>query len=136
MNRKVFLALLSLGLIFPQAGCYAMEQKKQVEEPAESAYIYDFGKVKEGQILKHDFVLKNESKKILKIRQVSTSCGCTASQAQKKELLPGESTKIEVKFHTKGYSGPTKQYVYVHTDNFDNPVIQFTITADVIKGGK
>jgi hypothetical protein len=48
-------------------------------------------------------------------------------------LPPKESTLLEVKFNSKGYSGPTQQYIYVHTDNLDNPVLKFTIKAEVIK---
>jgi hypothetical protein len=64
---------------------------------------------------------------------MNTSCGCTGSMAEKTSLLPGETTLIEVKFNTKGYSGRAQQYVYIHTDNLDNPVLKYIIKAEVIK---
>ncbi len=96
---------------------------------------WDFGKVKQGQILKHDFVFKNETGSILKITGVNTSCGCTVSQADKKSLNPGESTTISVSFKSEGYLGEVKQFVYVNTDNADLPIIKFVIKAEVLKGG-
>ncbi|MFH0790249.1 MAG: DUF1573 domain-containing protein [Candidatus Omnitrophota bacterium] len=100
----------------------------------DNARVWDFGKAKAGVILEHVFLLKNESaEKTLNINDLTTSCGCTVSEAAKKTLLPGETAEIEVKFNTKGYVGQTKQFIIVTTDNLDNSVIQFIIKADVEK---
>jgi hypothetical protein len=100
---------------------------------AEDSYIWDFGQVKQGEIASHDFTLKNDSGKTLNVTNVSTSCGCTASAIEKKVLAPGESAKISVKFNSKGYNGPVQQFVYASTDKSLDPIIKFTIKADVIK---
>ncbi len=135
---RVFLILLFLS--FPLQGCYSQNQEKitsqaEITGQTEIAdpYSWDFGQAKEGEVLKHTFVLKNESEKTLTIKDVNTSCGCTASKVEKKILLPGESTEIEVQFNSKGYSGLTQQYVYVHTDSLDKPILRFIIKAEVIK---
>jgi hypothetical protein len=94
---------------------------------------WDFGQAKQGAILKHDFILKNETNDIMAINSIHTSCGCTASQAGKKSLLPQESTTISVTFNSKGYAGLVQQFVYVNTDNADLPIIKFTIKAQVVK---
>lgn len=104
----------------------------EVNSP-EDNLSWDFGRVKEGVIVKHSFIFKNESKNILNIKEVNTSCGCMVSKVKKKRLAQGESTAIEVSFNTKGYFGATQQYIYVHTDNLDNPVVRFIIKADVVK---
>lgn len=124
---KVFLSVLILSFSFNLSQCYAVEEK------AGDSYAWDFGRVKEGQVLKHNFILKNEFKTALNIKDVNTSCGCMVSKVKKKTLLPGEDTLIEVRFNTKGYSGAVKQYIYVHTDNLDNPVIRYIIKADILK---
>jgi len=149
--------LLVLFLSFLQVGCYSQnqknltfkEKKESREKETSDSYTWDFGRVKEGEVLRHNFRLKNDSGKTMNIKDVTTSCGCTASEVKKKKLLPGESTLIEVKFNSKGYSGLVQQYVYVHTDNLDTstplsingernqtidkPIIRFIIKADVIK---
>lgn len=135
MKKTVF--LVSVFLFFC-LGCSAQSSIEEKNNPAGTAEkqdpnVWDFGKVKENQILKHAFVLKNDSAKPLKIKEVNTSCGCTASEAKKSDLLPGESTLIEVSFDSKGYSGETKQFIYVHTDSLENPIIRFIIKADVAK---
>jgi len=130
---------LLLFLLLNCPGCFAQNtnqrEKALTERKNEAAdsYLWDFGEVKQGEVLKHKFVLKNESKVTLNIKEVNTSCSCTASEIEKKNLLPGESTTIEVQFKTKGYSGLVQQFIYVHTDNLENPIIKFTIKAEVIK---
>jgi len=128
--RKAF--FLSLLMLFISTGCSTGQQPKE-QGNSPDPYTWDFGQVREGQVLKHAFTLKNESSKTLKIKDINNSCGCTVSEAKKMALLPQESTTIEVKFDSKGYSGITKQYIYVHTDDLDNPLIRFIIIAQVVK---
>lgn len=96
-------------------------------------YFWDFGRVKEGESVKHEFMLKNETAKTLVIKDVFASCGCTIPAVKKKTIPAGENTSIEVVFDTRGYSGVIRQYVYVHTDNPAQPVLSFTIKAEVVK---
>jgi hypothetical protein len=131
---RMHLIFLLFFLSFLQGACYAQDTKKTVLEAGpQDSYSWDFGRVKEGAVLKHVFKLRNESNRALNIKEVTTSCGCTVSKAQKKTLLPKETTSIEVSFKTRGYSGPTQQYIYVNTDDLDNPLIRFIIKADVVK---
>ena len=122
--RKIF-ALFLLGfLVF---------QFVRAEDTAAAENEWDFGRVKQGAVVKHDFTFKNETPGILKITGISTSCGCTASQAKKESLAPGESTIINVAFNSKGYSGAVKQFVYVNTDNAGMSVVRFIVKAEVEK---
>lgn len=95
--------------------------------------FWDFGQVKEGQVLQHSFVFRNDSGRTLNINNITTSCGCTTANIQKNILLPGETTFLEASFNTKGYSGPTQQFVYVNTDSLDDPILTYTIKAEVVK---
>jgi len=125
------LILVLLFLCMPLIGCFSLQG--QVVSEKSDPYAWDFGKVKEGEVLKHEFVLKNDSEKTLNIKEVHTSCGCTASEVKKKKLQPGESTIVEVKFNTKAYSGVVQQFIYVNTDSLDKPIIKFIIKADIEK---
>jgi hypothetical protein len=100
---------------------------------ASDPFFWDFGRVKEGRLLEHDFTFKNTGNKTINIKDVTTSCGCTVSEVKQKILRPGESTTIKVKFNSQGYSGEVSQYVYVHTDEPQEPVKKFTIKARVKK---
>lgn len=134
--RKVF-ALFLLGFCIVQLAVpgpigWAGTRLRAEDNPG-AVNEWDFGKVKEGVVVKHDFTFKNETPGILKITGINTSCGCTASQAGKQSLAPGEATTINVAFNSKGYSGAVKQFVYVNTDNAGLAVIRFVVKAEVEK---
>lgn len=132
MRILIFLLLL-VG--FGVSGCYSQnETQPTAKEDKADSYNWDFGKVKEGQIAEHVFTLKNKSNKVLTITGINTSCSCTSSEIKDKTLLPGKSTKVTVRFNSKGYV-PAKisQHVYVNTDNPDNPVLKFKIQAEIVK---
>lgn len=91
----------------------------------------DFGAVRTGEVLAHDFTIRNDSDKDMNITGTTTSCGCTVSEIKKSLLKPGDSTEVTVKLDTKGYTGAVQQFVYVNTDSPDKPVIRLTVKARV-----
>jgi len=125
--KKALLIFWISFLPFFNLGCFGQNQ------PGKDVFSWDFGQVEQGEVLQHTFILKNESGKVLNIKGANTSCGCTVSKVEKNTLSPGESTAIEVQFNSKGYSGPVQQFIYVNTDSLDNPVIKYTIKAEVAK---
>lgn len=123
-------------LFFLVTACFAQTPAPKEENSASPGkavdeYTWDFGDVKKGDVLKHNFVFKNDTGKPLNIKDVNTSCGCTVSNVEKKALLAGESTNIEVKFNSAKYSGAVTQFIYLNTDNLDNPVVKYIIKANV-----
>lgn len=136
-TMKKSLLLLPLFLFLWLALCFSQVSKQPPEEEeiknVTDPYTWDFGKVRKGDVLKHIFVLRNKTGKTLNIKQVGTSCGCTASEVKKKNLLPGTSTEIQVTFETEKYLGPVQQFIYVTTDDLDNPILRFIIKAEIIK---
>jgi len=134
--RKI-ISLLFWGFFICQFACpvkipwglYGASAQNDIADPNE----WDFGQAKQGQVLKHDFLFKNETKGVLNITGVNTSCGCTVSQSDKKSLKPGESAAIKVSFNSRNYLGQVKQFIYVNTDNHDLAVVRFTIKAEIIK---
>lgn len=132
MQLAAIPVILFLFLYFPVTGCYS-QQNNAIKQEEDEKYTWDFGTAKQGEILKHVFVLKNEGAKTLNITGTHTSCGCTVSQVEKNRLLPQEETEIEVKLDTAKYLGQIKQFVYVNTDSLDNPVIRYIIKVNIEK---
>jgi len=128
--------IIILFVLFPLTGCFSQNLKnsssgQQGSDKLLDSNVWDFGSIQKGQIVRHDFQVKNNLSRKLTINGVTTSCGCTASTAKKNILDPQESTQISVEFNSKGYKGETSQFVYVNTDDPDNPVIKFTFKAFV-----
>lgn len=93
---------------------------------------YDFGKIKAGEIVTHDFVILNNGGDKLIINNVRAGCGCTAVKPENSILLPGESTKINVKFDSNGRKGQQKKFVYVESNDEANPYLKLSFSANII----
>lgn len=141
MKRHLFLIKVLMAALFIVLGAslvHAMESKDNISRDVQEArkndpYYYDFGIVKEGDILKRKFYFKNEMSEKVRITQVNTSCACTISKVDTKEVLPGKKVPIEIQFDTAGYPGVKTRYIYVHTDSKANPITIFEIRADITK---
>jgi len=92
---------------------------------------WDFGKVKQGASLTYEFSFKNDGGSKLNIKNVETSCGCTAALVSANTVDPGQTGKIKVTFNASGYSGVVSKFIYVDSDDPDQPRVQLKITANV-----
>jgi hypothetical protein len=130
-NFKKFTAkfcILLVGLLgFGWAPAHAGKQPKIVFKEDS----HDFGKVKQGSNLSYEFVFKNEGDDLLTIKNVETSCGCTAALVSNKKVEPGKTGKIKVSFDTKGYAGEVVKFIYVESDDPVQPKIQLKITTAI-----
>ena len=97
-----------------------------------SADTFDFGTIKEGSKVNHDFEIINAGDAVLKIDKVRASCGCTAAKPEKDSLAPGESAKIHVEFNSAGRSGIQQKYVYVFSNDPNDPQFRFQFTTNVV----
>ncbi len=88
---------------------------------------YDFGELKEGQIVEHQFKFTNKGEFPLIINDVRASCGCTIPEWPKDPISPGSSDKILVRFNTKGKAGPQSKTVTITANtNPSYTTIQFS----------
>jgi len=93
--------------------------------------VWDFGKVKQGAVLSHEFVFANEGDATLVIQKVSTSCGCTAALVSADKIPPGKEGRIEIKFDTRGYGGQVRKLVYVDSNDPSEAHRQLEVAADI-----
>jgi hypothetical protein len=92
---------------------------------------HDFGKVKQGDVVSHEFVFKNEGGAPLVVDKVETTCGCTAALVSEKRIAPGKEGKIKTTFDTRGYSGRLTRYVYFVSNDSDNPRRELSLVTDI-----
>lgn len=124
MLRKFF----SLILIF------SFSAFAQLVGPKASAQIteYNFGDIKQGEVVSYDFKITNNGGDVLKIIDIRASCGCTAAQPDKKELKPGETTSIKVTFNSKGRKGAQIKTVRVITNDPEKSDINLVIRCNIL----
>jgi hypothetical protein len=63
---------------------------------------FDFGRVKEGEVVKKNFKFTNTGKIPLLINDARSTCGCTVPEWPKEIIQPGQSGEILVQFNTDG----------------------------------
>ncbi len=97
--------------------------KKSDEEKSSSTslkfdkYQHNFGRVTEGEVVEWNVGFKNVGSKQLNIKDVKSSCGCTAAVLSSNTLKPGEDGELNIKFDTKDRSGKITRTVTVLSDD-------------------
>jgi len=110
-----------------------------VKENKSGARIYfeetqhDFGKVKEGTKVEYTFKFENKGTEPLVVKDVKTSCGCTAAVVSSNTLKPGEVGSLKVGFDTKNRVGRNSKSVTIVSNDDKEPNRVLMIYAEVQK---
>ena len=89
---------------------------------------YDFGEVKDGEVVEVDFNFTNTGKSDLIIFDASASCGCTVPEyPQNINIEPGQKNKLKVRFDTSNKPGKQMKSVTLTTNtNTGKKIIRLT----------
>jgi hypothetical protein len=122
------LALAGLVLVLAASAADAFAAKPKIVFPTDAK---NFGKIKQGEEAAYEFVFRNDGDAVLTIKNVETSCGCTAALVSDRKVEPGKSGKIKIVFNSQGYAGEVTKYVFVDSDDPATPRAQLKISAAV-----
>ena len=114
-----------IGIVLPSSAASDAARAKFKEQ------AWDFGKIKQGDTLTHEFVFTNEGDAPLVIKKVSTSCGCTAALASEEKIEPGKEGRIKASFNSSGYSGRIVKYVYVESNDAEASRRELSLNAEI-----
>ena len=78
--------------------------------------VYEYGTIKQGEVVKHDFKFTNTGNAPLVIKKVDASCGCTFPSYPFIPIEPGKEGTIGVTFNSTGKIGPQKPTITVVTN--------------------
>jgi len=92
--------------------------------------VFNAGEILEGKPIVHEFILLNNGKNPIKIKNVLASCGCTAVKFDK-EIPPSGKGKIVLRVRTQGYSGRISKRATVFTDSKNIKQFKLIINAIV-----
>ena len=93
--------------------------------------VYDFGKVKGGEVVKHSFVFTNTGSATLEIIEVKPGCGCTTAGTWDKMIEPGKTGSIPLQFNSAGFGGAVSKSATVKCNDAarSNVVLQLNGTV-------
>ncbi len=93
---------------------------------------FDFGERSNEEKVEHEFIIKNIGDAKLLIDKVRTTCGCTVAELEKKELEPGESTKVKAILTLRGRQGATTKSISVESNDPETPILTLTLKGVAI----
>jgi len=94
--------------------------------------LHDFGAIRDGEVVETSFTFVNEGRRPLNIRKIVSNCNCTTSDSDRKDIQPGETGEIVVKFDGKGRNGYQTKFITLYTNDPIQPVRRLTIKAKII----
>jgi hypothetical protein len=92
--------------------------------------IWDAGIVGRGQVVRHDFEIRNTGGEVLYLREVRTACGCTVVSFDE-QIAPGGSGRVTAEVATEAFRGAISKDVTVLTSDPVNPMLTLTVRAQV-----
>ncbi len=94
---------------------------------------YNFGKVKEGSVVSHTFQLVNKGQEELEVKDIKTSCGCTAAMLSNSIIKPGEAGTLKIDLDTKNRVGKMSRTITIVSNDAEQTNKVLTIYAEVLK---
>ena len=128
MKRMMFalsVMLLSASVFSQNAAAKKAEDVVKFKET-----VFDFGKIKQGVPVTHEFAFTNESDKPVVVESATASCGCTTPSWPQTPIAQGKADKITAGFNAAAPGAFTKQ-ITVKLAGVDIPV-QVTIKGEVL----
>lgn len=83
--------------------------------------VFNFGKIKEGEKVRHTYRVVNTGKEPLVISNVTVSCGCTAPFFPKEPILPGKEGEVTLEFNSAGKEGQVHKNALIVANAYNAP---------------
>lgn len=127
--------VLTLIVAFLAITSFAQSDAKKADELIKFKELkYDFGKIKQGTPVTHDFAFTNISSAPVIIENATASCGCTTPKWPLAPVAKGSSNVITAGFNAAS-AGPFNKEIYVRVKGSNTPVT-ITITGEVVPATK
>jgi hypothetical protein len=94
---------------------------------------FDFGHMERGTQRDHTFRVTNGGQAMLKLALGDTSCKCTVSGLDKKDLGPGQSAEVRLEWKADSLRADFRQTATIFTNDPDNSELRFEILGRVVE---
>lgn len=126
-------------MFFLSAVCFAQVAATNSNDAAASnlavfsweSAVHDFGKIKQGVPVTHEFTFTNTGSTPLVITNVQASCGCTTPAWSKDPIPPGGKGFIKATFNAASMGGFNKTVTVMA--NVENGFKQLSIKGEVVQ---
>jgi hypothetical protein len=95
--------------------------------------LYDFGRVKAGELVTYTYFFTNTGNAMLIISNVQPGCHCTTAGEWTRQVEPGQTGSIPIKFDTVGNNGPVVRQITVASNVTNQPPAYLTLRGSVFR---
>ena len=134
--KRISLTLFSLAIAFFAVGQDLALNTKSTPTTAAAAVFkwtattHDFGKIKVGVPVEHEFTFTNKGSIPLVISSVQASCGCTVTAYSKEPIEPNGKGFVKATYNA-AQAGQFSKTVSVSSNTAEG-IVQLTIKGEVI----
>lgn len=129
-EKNQFYVISTIEEFFPEMSADELDKSPKL---LINERVYDFGKVKEGEVVNAEFELTNEGKKKLNFRKIKSNCSCVTYDIKSQDLKKGKSQTLKLAFDTKGRRGNQYKTVTIFSNDPVTPTQMVTIKGTVQK---
>jgi hypothetical protein len=123
--------LLAVVLLGTGSLLFAQNTMKKVEDVVKFKEMkHNFGKIKQGVPVTHNFEFSNAGDAPVVIENATASCGCTTPEWPQQPVMKGKSDKIKTGFNAAA-PGVFEKGIFVKVKGYDYP-IEIKITGEVL----
>lgn len=128
--RNEFYVLATIEEFFP-----LMTPEKLDKSPKLSIdeRVYDFGRVKAGEVVAIAFELKNSGKEKLNLRKIKSNCSCVTYEIASSNIKKGKSLSLRVLFDTTDRRGNQYKTITIFSNDPTGPTQMITLKGVVDK---
>ena len=109
----------------------ATDRQSDLPEISFTESEHDFGRITQGERVRHEFAFTNTGTSNLIISDARGSCGCTVPEWSKEPVKPGDKGVIKVEFNSEGKSGLQEKTITIVT-NGEPATRVIRIKADIV----
>jgi hypothetical protein len=135
MQRIVFVALTALSLSWAALTACAQAIAVSTNGPRIqfASEIYDFGRIKSGELVKTAFVFTNAGDQVLEVTHVQPSCGCTTAGDWSRRVEPGQTGSIPLQFNSMNFNGAVLKTATVTSNDKLRPTLTLQVKGTIWK---
>lgn len=121
------------GIITEDFSKMTPKEMKKAPKIVMQTETFSFDTVRKGDPVECKFHFKNEGKSTLIIRDIKTTCGCTAGSMEKMVYLKGEEGDVNVSLDTRRKNGHVRQTITIISNDPVNTQAKVFIDGVVIE---
>lgn len=126
--KILLLSILMLAIGFSATSQNAVKKAEDVIKFKEIRH--NFGKIKQGVPVTHDFIFANIGNEPLVIETASASCGCTTPTWPQQPIMKTKEDKLKAGFNAAA-AGPFEKTIFVKLKGVDAPY-ELKISGEVL----